>query len=76
MVKGFQQIAGFDFTETFRPFVKPTTIPIILSNALTNRRAPRQLDVNYAFLNGGLQEEVLMDQPPRFEISQTTPLVL
>lgn len=34
--KGFQQLARFDFAETFSPMVKPITIRAILTIALTN----------------------------------------
>jgi histone deacetylase 1/2 len=35
VAKGFAQTAGFDFTETFSPVIKPITIRIILTLAVT-----------------------------------------
>ena len=58
--KGFHQTQGVDFFETFSPVVKPCTIGIILSIAVMNHWSIRQLDVNNAFLNGILTEEVFM----------------
>ena len=56
VAKGFHQIVGFDFNETFSPVVKPTTIRIVLTIALNLQWKVWQLDVNNAFLNGDLHE--------------------
>jgi histone deacetylase 1/2 len=67
VAKGFHQQHGFDFTETFSPVVKPVTIRIILTLAISQKWSLQQLDVNNAFLNGNLTEEVYMQQPQGFE---------
>lgn len=46
--------------------VKPITIRIILTLSLSCKWEIQQVDVNNAFLNGELKEEVYMQQPPRF----------
>lgn len=61
------QMAGSDFSETFSPVVKPTTIRIVLTIALTKHWSIHQLDVNNAFLNGSLTEVIYMQQPSGFE---------
>ncbi|KAH9698429.1 hypothetical protein KPL71_024008 [Citrus sinensis] len=66
VAKGFHQTQGVDFFETFSPVVKPCTIRIILSLAVMNYWTIRQLDVNNAFLNGILTEDVFMHQPEGF----------
>ena len=66
VVKGFHQQVGFDFNETFSPVVKPTTIRIVFTIALSRGWSVRQLDINNAFLNVILQEEVFMSQPQGF----------
>ena len=44
--------------------VRPATVRIILSIAVTSGWPLHQLDVKNAFLYGHLSEEVYMDQPP------------
>jgi histone deacetylase 1/2 len=72
VAKGFLQTPGFDFTETFSPVIKPVTIRIILTLAVTYHWTVQQIDINNAFLNGLLQEEVYMTQPSGFEASDKT----
>lgn len=67
VAKGFHQEHGFDFNETFSPVVKPITIRVILTLALTYRWKFQQIDINNAFLNGFLSEEIYTSQPQGFE---------
>ncbi|XP_019159725.1 PREDICTED: uncharacterized protein LOC109156344 [Ipomoea nil] len=66
VAKGFLQIVGRDYFETYGPVMKPATIRLVLTIALSNRWGLRQLDINNAFLHGTLHEEVYMEQPPRY----------
>ena len=68
IAKGFHQVHGFDFHETFSPMVKPVTIRVVLTLALSQGWDLFQLDVNNAFLNGLLEETVYMTQPAGFEV--------
>ncbi|KAH9782574.1 reverse transcriptase Ty1/copia-type domain-containing protein [Citrus sinensis] len=62
VAKGFQQTEGVDYFETFSLMVKACTVRIIFSLAVMNKRKIRQVDVNNAFLNGELIEDVYMYQ--------------
>lgn len=64
VARGFHQRPGVYFHENFSPVVNPVTVCTVLSIVVTRLWTIRQLDVNNAFLNGHLTEEVFMEQPP------------
>ncbi|KAH9721431.1 retrovirus-related pol polyprotein from transposon RE1 [Citrus sinensis] len=67
VAKGFHQTAGINYSETFSPVIKSSTVRVILSLAVIKEWKVRQIDVNNAFLNGELSEDVFMIQPEGFE---------
>ncbi|CAL1406107.1 unnamed protein product [Linum trigynum] len=66
VAKGFHRRPGIDFTETYSPVIKPVTVRTIFTIALSHNWPIKQFDVNNAFLQGPLDDEVYMVQPPGF----------
>ena len=52
VAKGYTQVPGLDYTNTFNPVIKATTVRVVISIAVTNKWPFRQLDVKNVFLNG------------------------
>ena len=67
VAKGYSQEEGIDFDETFAPVARLEAIRIFLAYAAHANFKVYQMDVKSAFLNGELEEEVYVQQPPGFE---------
>ncbi|GJV38423.1 ribonuclease H-like domain-containing protein [Tanacetum coccineum] len=58
LAKGYHQEEGIDFEESFAPIARIEAIRIFIANAASKNMIIYQMDVNTAFLNGELKEEV------------------
>jgi hypothetical protein len=61
--KGYAQIEGIDFEETFSLVARMEAIHLLLAYACSKNVKLYQMDVKSAFLNGELEEEVYIEQP-------------
>jgi len=68
VVKGYAQIFGVDYSDTFAPVARLDTIRLLLAISAHKGWKVFQLDVKSAFLNGVLQEEIYVEQPDGFVI--------
>ena len=66
VAKGFQQVQGVDYDETFSPVAMLKSIRIMLAIAAFYDYEIWQMDVKTAFLNGFLEEELYMMQHEGF----------
>jgi hypothetical protein len=70
VAKGYSQVEGLDFGETYAPIARLESIHILLSYATYHGFKLYQMDVKSASLNGPIKEEVYVEQPPGFEDSE------
>lgn len=60
------QRQGVDFDEVFGPVAWLETVILLIALAVQEGWSVHHMDVKSTFLNGELEEEVYVTQPPRF----------
>ena len=66
MAKGYIQTYGVDYSDTFSPISKMTSVRLLISLTTTYNWDLHQFDIKNVFLHCDLQEEVYMNQPLGF----------
>ncbi|GJS51216.1 retrovirus-related pol polyprotein from transposon TNT 1-94 [Tanacetum coccineum] len=66
VAQGYNQQEGIDYDETYAPVARLESIRILLAIACANDFKLSQMDVQSAFLNGFINEEVYVAQPLGF----------
>jgi len=66
IAKGYSQVPGFDFEDTFAPVIRDESLRVLPAICAKNKWPPWQFDLKSAFLYGELQEEVYMLPPSGF----------
>ena len=70
VAKGYSQSFGVDYNETFAPVVKLDSLRIVIAIAAIKGMNIHQMDVDTAFLNGDLSENVYLEPPQGVEIQK------
>ncbi len=75
VAQGYSQQQGLDYDETFSPVVRPESVRLMIALASAKNMILHQMDVETAFLNGCLEEDIYMRQPEGFEKAGSENLV-
>jgi hypothetical protein len=67
VAQSYTQVEGLDFGEAYASVARLETIRILLAYACAHSIKLYQMDVKSTFLNGYINEEVYVEQPPDFE---------
>jgi hypothetical protein len=63
IAKGFRQVHGIEYDDTFALVEKMDSIHLALAIAKTKRWEVHQMDVNNPLLHGDLTKEIYMEKP-------------
>ena len=66
-MQGFHQCEGINYSETFAPVIKSTSLQVFLAICAHHRWPIRQMDIKSAYLNGVLSEDIYMLQPKGYK---------
>ena len=67
VAKGYSQIQGIDYTETFSPTARMESVRTVMQIAAQNDFTLHQMDVKSAYLHAPIEEDVFVTQPEGYE---------
>jgi hypothetical protein len=71
VAKGYSQVKGLDFGETYAPVARLDSICILLSYATYHGFKLYQMDLKSAFLNGQIRRRSMLSNLPALKIVST-----
>ena len=66
VIKGYKQTESLDYFDTYSPMTRINSIRMVLAIGVLRNLEVHQMDVKTGFLNGGLDEEIYVEQPEGF----------
>lgn len=76
VAKGYTQVAGVDYEETYSPVVRHSTLRLLFALSVKLGLSVSHLDVTTAFLNGNLKENIYMEKPEGYTVENCNDKVL
>eukprot|EP00794_Sanderia_malayensis_P020927 gene20927-22981_t len=67
VARGFTQIHGLDYEETYSPTARLTSIRMLLQKATNEKLHLHQMDAKGAYLNAPIDKNIYVQQPPGYE---------
>jgi hypothetical protein len=71
VVRGYEQVSGIDYEETFAPVARLVSLRMLLALAARNDWEIEQMDVVTAFLNPDIDGEVYMELPDGIDLNRS-----
>ena len=68
VAKGYSQNYGVDYTDTFAPTTRITTVRTVIAIAAQRGNILPHIDIRSAYLNANLEEEIYVEQPRGYVI--------
>lgn len=72
VAKGYSQVAGIDYNETFSPTADMTSVRVLMQLTAQYNLELHQMDVKTAYLHAPIDCEIYMEQPEGFEMKSKT----
>lgn len=73
--KGYSEQEGIGYEEKFAPVARTEAVRVLLANAIHKKFKVYQIDVKSTYLNGELEEEVYIEQPEGFSLTEDKDVV-
>ena len=69
VAKGFSQTPDIDYSETFSPTARMTSIRLLMQLSVQMKLKVHQMDVKSAYLNAPIDKEIFVEQPQGYAIN-------
>jgi Reverse transcriptase (RNA-dependent DNA polymerase) len=70
VARGFSQVIGVDYNDTFAPTVRMETLRLFFAMVARKNLECSHFDIKNAFTESHLKEKILMDPPPGLKVKK------